>query len=359
MFELVGGLVGVAVGSAEGFGDDGVDDAEGFEVFAGEFEAFGELGGGGVVFVEDGGAGFGGDDGVPGEFEHGDFVGYADAECAAGAAFAGDDGDDGCFEAGHFEEVSGDGFGLAAFFGADAGVGAGGVDEGDDGEAELFGEFHAAEGFAVALGVCEAEEALDFFFGVAAFVVADEHDFVAAEAGESAADGVVVAVVAVAVDLAELAADHFDVIFEEGALGVAGDLDGFPGGEVFVGFAEEGGVVFAEAADFGGAVDVAEVLLGFEFGDLFFEFGEGFFEFEDLASAADGAGGGWGGGRGGVGGGGGGRDGWDGQCFCHSNFQCTRRGGWGGARGVSLSPPPSTSTVKGKGKGGVGGARKG
>lgn len=265
-------MVGVAVGSAEGFGDDGVDDAEGFEVFAGEFEAFGELGAGGVVFVEDSGAGFGGDDGVPGELHHGDLIGDADAECPAGAAFAGDDADDGCAESGHFHEVSGDALGLPAFFGADAGIRAWGVDECDDWQAEFFGELHAAEGFAVALGVCQSEEALHFFLGVAALVVADEHDFVTTDSRQSAADGGVVAEVAVAVDLAELAADHFDVVFEEGALGVSGDLDGFPSGEVFVGFAEEGGVVLAEAADLGRAVDLAGGLLGFEFGDLAFEF---------------------------------------------------------------------------------------
>ena len=92
-----------------------------------------------AVFPEDRGATLGGDDGVVGVLEDEDAVGDADAEGAAGAAFADDHGDDGTCETHHFAEVDGDGFGDVAFLGPDAGEGAGGVDEGDDGEVELVG----------------------------------------------------------------------------------------------------------------------------------------------------------------------------------------------------------------------------
>ncbi len=236
-----------------------------------------------TALEENGATGFGADDGVPGVFHHGDAVGDADSESAAAAALAAYDADDGGFEAAHFHHVDGDGLGLAALFGADAGVGAAGVDEGDDGEAVFFGELHAAEGFAVAFGVGHSPEAFEAFFGVAAFLVADEHDLVSAEAGESAEDGGVVAECAVAVDLAEVAADHFDVVFEERALGVAGDLDGFPGGQVVVGFSQQRGVVEAKMAKLFGIIHLFLGLEAFEFVDLFFELEERAFEIEGVA----------------------------------------------------------------------------
>ena len=127
----------------------------------------------------------------------------------------------------------------------------------DDRQAELLGQLHAAQGLAVALGVGQAEVALDLFLGVAALVVADEHDLVPAEAGQAALDGGVVAEVAVAVQLAELAADQLDVVLEQRPLRVAGDLHRLPGAEVVVGLAEQGGVVGAKLAKLLGVIDAA------------------------------------------------------------------------------------------------------
>ena len=92
-FQVVGGFVGVAVGAAEGFGDDRVDDFEFGQVGRGEFQGGSGCGGFGAVAPEDGGAGFGGSDGVPGVLEHGGVVAEANTEGAAGAAFT-DDGAD-------------------------------------------------------------------------------------------------------------------------------------------------------------------------------------------------------------------------------------------------------------------------
>ena len=128
----------------------------------------------------------------------------------------------------------------------------------------------------------EAEVTVDLFLGVAALVGADEHDLVAGEASEAALDGAVVAEEAVAVEFAELAAGHLDVIAEQRPLGVAGDLDGLPGGEVLVGLAEQGGVVGAEVAELLGVIDLLLRLHGLELVDLAFEAGEGLFKFEDV-----------------------------------------------------------------------------
>lgn len=292
LFEAVSGGVGVAVVSAEGFGDDVIDHVELLEMLAGELEAFGQLGGAFVAFEQDGGAGFRADDAVPGVLEHGDAVGHTDAECATGTAFTDDDGDDLGFQPAHFEEVSGDGFSLAAFFGTDTGGCAGGVDEADDGEVEFLGQFHAAEGFAIAFGLGETEVAFDAFGGVSAFVVTDEHDFVFTDAGHAADNGLVVTEAAVAMNFAEFLtrADGFEIIAEQRPLGMPGNLDGFPGGEVVVGFAEQGGVVEAKLLKLGGVVNAFAGLDGLEIFDLLFEAGEGFFKFQSVSERLTGVG---------------------------------------------------------------------
>ena len=102
------------------------------------------------------------------------------------------------------QEVAGDGFALAALFGADAGVGSGEVDEGEDRAAEFFGDLHGAEGLAIALGVGAAELAGDALLEGAALEVADDHDGFAVEEGHAAGHRRIVAEGAVAVDLAEV-----------------------------------------------------------------------------------------------------------------------------------------------------------
>src|SRR5262249_36623519 len=151
-------------------------------------------------------------DAVPAEFHHADAVGHADAQRAARAAFAYHDRKDWRPQARHFHEVACDRLGLAALFRADAGVRTGRVDERHDRQLILLGDLHAPQGFAVALRMRQAEVALNLFLGIAALVVADEHDLVPAEASQAALDRRVVAEVPVAVQLTEIPADHVDVI---------------------------------------------------------------------------------------------------------------------------------------------------
>ena len=71
---------------------------------------------------------------------------------------------------------------------------------------------HQAQGFAVAFGARHAEVAADFFFGVAAFLVADDDDALAVKPRQAADDGVIVGIVAVAVQFLEIGTERGDVV---------------------------------------------------------------------------------------------------------------------------------------------------
>lgn len=92
-----------------------------------------------------------------------------------------------------------------AYPGLEAGVGAGGVHEGDDGPAELLGRAHDALGLAVALGARHAEVAGDALLDRGALAVADHRDGPAVEPGDAAHDARVVGLGPVAALLEEVA----------------------------------------------------------------------------------------------------------------------------------------------------------
>ena len=117
----------------------------------------------------------------------------------------------GVFEASHGEEAFGDGRALAALFRTDAGLGAGGVDEGDDRDAEFLGVFHEALGFAVALGTGHTEVAAQVFAGIATFLMADDHHGAAIEPGEAADERFVIPEAAVAMQLDEAGHELVDI----------------------------------------------------------------------------------------------------------------------------------------------------
>src|SRR5882724_3635527 len=117
----------------------------------------------------------------------------------------------------------------------------------------------------------------------------DQHDLMTAQTGQAAVDRRVVAEGTIAVELAELSTDQIDVIAEEWALRVPGDLNGFPGAQVVVGLAEQGRVVVAKLAKL---FRIIRSLLGlhrFELADLLFEDGQWAFELQHVAGAAIGA----------------------------------------------------------------------
>src|SRR5437899_4983273 len=118
----------IFLGAAGGLRDDAVDQLELEEVLGGESEGGGGLLAFAGVPVDDGGAAFRGDDAVNGVLQHQNGVADAEGQGAAAAAFAYTDDDHGDGEAGHLPEIAGDGFGLAALLGVDAGGSTGGIE---------------------------------------------------------------------------------------------------------------------------------------------------------------------------------------------------------------------------------------
>jgi hypothetical protein len=212
------------VGGAGRFGNNLVDNAEIEQVARPDVHVLGREGDGALVLPEDGGAALGRDDRVEGVLEHQDDIAHGDAQRAAASALADDDGDDGDLDSGYLAQVIGDRLGNATLFGADAGVGPGSVDEGDDWKAEFLGRLHHPERLAVSLGVRLAEIPGDSLARAPALLMADKGGrpaFVKSEAGD---DGRVVGEPAVAVHLGEILDQVGNVIEGVRTLRVAGDL---------------------------------------------------------------------------------------------------------------------------------------
>src|SRR5262249_52260123 len=191
----------------------------------------------------------GGADDIVGVPARGDPVPHADGEGTAAAPLARDHAHDGRAEAGHLPQVPRDGLPLSALFGAEAGIGAGRVDEGHDGFAELRPELHQAEGLAIPFGVRHPEVARDVMAGVAALLMPDHPHRRSLEAREAAHDGLVVAVDAVAVELHEVLEEQADEIEGVRPLRVAGDLRSLPRGEAPVDLLLEAAETLLELAD--------------------------------------------------------------------------------------------------------------
>src|SRR5579872_1156808 len=98
----------------------------------------------------------------------------ADRKRPAAAALTDDVDDHRGAQTGEQLERRCDGFGLAALFRPDAGIGARGVDEGHERPLEFLGQPHDALSFAVALGMRHAEVAEQIVFGVTAFLLTND-----------------------------------------------------------------------------------------------------------------------------------------------------------------------------------------
>src|SRR5262249_18566610 len=152
-------------------------------------------------------------------------------------------------------EAGGDSLGLAALLGADARVGAGGVDEAEERDAELIGHAHEPLRLAVALGAGHAEVAVEVLLGVAALLLAEHDQRAAVEAGEAADDRRVVAEAAIAAEFDEVGEDLADVVEGVGTIGVLGELELLPRGEGGEALALELVGLLLEPGDLGGHLD--------------------------------------------------------------------------------------------------------
>ena len=74
---------------------------------------------------------------------------------------------------------------MTTFLRTDARKGPGRVDQANDRQSELRGQFHAIERLAIAFGMGTAVLALVAFFEGVPFLMADQHDAMIAEPGEA------------------------------------------------------------------------------------------------------------------------------------------------------------------------------
>ena len=152
---------------------------------------------------------------------------------------------------GDLPEVVGDGLGLAALLGADAGIGAGSIDQGDDREAEFLGCLHHPERLPVAFRVGLAEVPGDPFPCAPALLVPDEGGGLALVEAQAGDDGRIIGETPVAVHLGEILHQAGDVVQGVRTLGMAGHLDDLGGGQVGADLGPLLGDLPAEVGDLG------------------------------------------------------------------------------------------------------------
>ena len=146
----------------------------------------------------------------------------------ARTAFPTNNGNSWHTQAGHFANIAGDGFGLAAFLGAQAWKGTGQVDQTDYGTTELLSNLHATQGLAIALRMRHSEIAANALLGGPAFAVANDEDFLVAETGHAARHGNIVAIGPIPVNLAEIRKYPLDKVHRIRPLGMARCLNSSP-----------------------------------------------------------------------------------------------------------------------------------
>src|SRR4029077_2733469 len=255
----------------------GVDDAEPHHVVRRDLHVRGGVLGPGGIAPQDRRGAFRRDHAVDGVLQHDHAVGGGNRDGAAGAAFADDRR-----HIGHADLETGfgrarDRFGLGAFFGADAGISARGVDQRDHRHVEVIRHAHQPGRLAIAFRPRHAEIVLEPAVGVGAFLVADDADALAAEAAEAADDGRVLTVLAVAGERHEVLDQGGDVIEAMRPLRMPRHLRLLPRRQARIELLERLRRLAFDAADFLGdgvavAVERAQLLdLGLELGHRFFE----------------------------------------------------------------------------------------
>ena len=130
-------------------------------------------------------------------FKHQDAVCGGNGNGAARATLANDDRDNRDIESEAAIGRARDGFGLATFFRANAGICARRVNQGDHRQVEFLGHFHKPHGLAIAFRHGHAKVVLDAALGVGALFMADDHDGAAAEFTHATDNGFVVAKIAI------------------------------------------------------------------------------------------------------------------------------------------------------------------
>ena len=265
------------MGAAGGLLQDQVDHAEAQHVLRRDLHAGGGFLRLGAVAPQDRGRRLRRDHAVDGVLEHQHAVGRRDRDGAARHALAGDDRDIG--DAQRQAGVGGacDRLGLAALFGADAGIGAGGIDDRQHGNAEPVGHLHQPHRLAVALGARHAEIMLDAGFGGGALFLADHADALAAEAAEPADQRFILAELAVARERGEFGDQRVDEIGQMRALMMPRHQRLLPWRQIGIEFSQGLRSLLLDPRNFfanvaaGGRQRAQLIDLGVEFGDGLFK----------------------------------------------------------------------------------------
>src|SRR6185436_15659669 len=112
-----------------------------------------------------------------------------------------------------------------ALLGADSRISAGGVDEGDDGQAKFICHAHQTKRFAVSLRVSRTKVAPDVFLGVAPFLSANGHDLVVTQPRKPAHHRAILSEKTVTVQLAKIAEGSIQIIHGKRPSRMPGQLD--------------------------------------------------------------------------------------------------------------------------------------
>ena len=164
-------------------------------------------------------------------FQHGDAVCRGKGHRAARPALAHHDGQKRHANLKAFGGGPGNRLGLTTLFRALAGIGAGGVDQRDDGQVKPVGHIHQPHGLAIAFGPRHAEIPLDAGFGVMALFMADHDDRLIVEPCQPAHHRMIIGKAAVPGKRGEFGEEPFDIVFRMGPVRVAGDLTFLPWGQ--------------------------------------------------------------------------------------------------------------------------------
>ena len=235
-FQLARCLLKVAVRPAERLGDDPIDHPHLEKLPGSEAQGAGGLGGLAGALPKDRGAPLRRDDRVVGVLEHHNLVAHPDAERAAAPPLPDDDHDDRRLQRRHRAQVPRDRLRLSPLLRADPRVGAGGVDERDEREAELLRELEHTVRLPVPLRVGAPEIAQQILLRVSPLLVSDHHGGAAAEPGEAGDEGAVVAEEPVPGEFDETVRHQAEVVERVGTMRVPRDLDALPGVQVPVDF---------------------------------------------------------------------------------------------------------------------------
>jgi len=182
----------------------------------------------------------------------------------------------------HLKNIAPNGLGLAALFGVDAGVCARRVHKGEHGQLEFLSQLHQAQGLAVTLGLGHAEVAQPALFGVAAFLVTQQHAGLAVESSQAAHDGQIIGKVAVAVQLNEVGENLPHDVQGVGTVLVSGDLGDLPRREVAVNVFGQLHAFGRQLVDLVGDIHRRFVLHVTQFVDLGLQLLDGLFEIQKI-----------------------------------------------------------------------------